>query len=474
MDKLSNSKSLEPGYTLVLFTEDNPNLLAQYSDLFRVYHCHDFAEWQKKRITPSAFIVDGKGPNYITSTLDQIRRDKEVFASLCYVSGPVTNLSNKLVDGQLPEPSLLQEKIHYFSDLEKSFKYHETDVTHVGRLIKYLWLRPDFILEPYHFWKESRFYSYPLLDALSYDELDSFEWLRSLANTKILELAVLTDRQRECANCRSSHLSFIDVCPNCHAIDIDMKSSLHCFTCGCVDTQEKFVHSGALVCPKCSTQLRHIGSDYDRPIENYICQGCHHLFAEPDVLVRCASCEKEMVPDDLISNKIYSWKLSDRGRMLAARGDEFDIASSFDQLDFISRELFVHDLDWLLVSSRRYPDITFSLFGIYFVNLPELVSQIGHTQVLQMLEAFAQRLRSMLRVPDLSTRSAENLVWLLLPFTNEEGLHGFQARIEANLNALQKDNELRLDVRFVGVSASQIHEREDAELLLARQRSELM
>ncbi len=460
--------------TLVLFTQDNPDFLAQYNDLFTICHCNDFADWEAKQVIPLAFIVDGKEPNYITSILGKIRRDQKAFASLCFVSGSVNTLDDFIGDGQLPQPSLLHEAITYAADLEKSFKYNEAIITPVGRLIKFLWLRPDFIILSYHLWKEPRFYRYPLLEALSNDELDSFEWLRSLANTKILEPSALIDRQRECVNCRSSHLSFIDVCPNCRAIDIETQSSLHCFTCGCVDIQEKFIQNGILICPKCNTQLRHIGSDYDRPIENHVCNVCHQSFVEADVLVRCATCDKEMAPDDLVSNVIHSWKLSDKGRIIAARGNESDIGSSFDQLDFISRELFVHDLDWLLRSSRRYPDMAFSIFGIYFANLPELASLTGHTRLLQILESFAQQLRSILRIPDLATRSAENLLWLLLPHTNEVGLRGFQARIETKLEAMQQDSDHKLDVRFIGVSSSHMSEREDAELVLARLRGELM
>ncbi len=186
-------------------------------------------------------------------------------------------------------------------------------------------------------------------------------------------------------------------------------------------------------------------------------------------------CEKEMQPSDLVSNKIYNWQLSDRGRILAIRGDFFDIASSFDQLDFISKELFLHDLNWALLTSQRYPDIRFSLFGIYFANLTELAELIGHTQILRMLEAFTQRLRSMLRTPDLSTRTNESMLWLLLPHTDEKGLNGLKDRISENLISIQQDNEQKLDCRFVGTTLSQIQSsQEDAELLIARLSSELM
>ncbi|NBQ68726.1 MAG: diguanylate cyclase [Nitrosomonadaceae bacterium] len=459
---------------LIFFSQEKTGLLDPYKDLFEIHHFSDFSDWEKNKIIPSAFIIAGNDKQYTASILGKIRRDEEVFASLCFAANPVAASDNLLLDGQLPQPPVLLEAVNQVENLLKSLKGNETYITHQGRLIKYLWLRPDFILQPHHEWQNPRFYRYPLLEALSQDRSDSFEWLRNLANNKIIEPLTLLDRQRECAYCRSAHLSFIDICPNCQSIDIKLQASLHCFTCGCVDVQDKFMHSGTLVCPKCHTHLRHIGSDYDRPIENYRCQSCSQSFIEGDVQVRCAMCEKEMKPGELILNEVHSWRLSDKGRTVAFRGEVFDLSSGFDQLDFISRELFLHDLDWQMVTSRRYPNVHFSLFGIYFANLPDLVELFNHARLLQMLEAFAQRLRSLLRTPDLSTRTSENMLWLLLPNTDEKGLHGFQKRIESSMNVLLEESEHKLDFRFIGIASQNIPEKESAPLLLARLAGELL
>jgi GGDEF domain-containing protein len=234
------------------------------------------------------------------------------------------------------------------------------------------------------------------------------------------------------------------------------------------------MHSGTIVCPKCHTHLRHIGSDYDRPIENYRCQSCSQSFVEGDVQVRCAMCEKETKPGDLVLNEVHSWRLSDKGRTIAFRGEVFDLSSGFDQLDFISRELFIHDLDWMMVTSQRYLNVHFSLFGIYFANLPDLAELFNHARLLQMLESFAQRLRSLLRTPDLSTRTSENMLWLLLPNTDEQGLHGFQKRIESSMKTLLEESEHKLDFRFIGISSRNISGKENAQLLLARLAGELL
>lgn len=460
--------------TLIFFSQEKTNLPDQYRDFFGIHIFHDYVAWKNEKIVPSAIIITGEDLNYTAFTLGQIRRDKNLFASLCFITESIPVFNSNLIDGQLPQPLQLKERIHHFLDLDSVYKNSETYTSDLGRLIKYLWLRPDFIIHPYHEWQHPRFYRYPLLEALSQDKLDSFEWLKSLTNAKLLKPVTLTDRQRECKYCHSSHLSFIDVCPNCQSIDIELQASLHCFSCGHVEVQEKFLHSGALICPKCSTQLRHIGSDYDRPIENHRCRSCDYSFVESNVMVRCAMCTKKMAPDDLFESKIKSWQLSEQGRIIAIRGEVFDIASSFDQLNFISKELFAHDLDWLLISSRRYPAITFSLFGIYFANLSELSDLFGYTKLLQILESFAQRLRVMLRTPDLSTRTAENMLWLLLPYTDAQGLSSFHKRIDNNMKILLEDSDKKLDCRFIGATSSQISNKENAGLLLARLQGELI
>ena len=128
----------------------------------------------------------------------------------------------------------------------------------------------------------------------------------------------------------------------------------------------------------------------------------------------------------------------------------------------------MHDLDWMIVLTRRYKNISFSLFGIYFANLNELVDEIGHTRVLQVFESFAQRLRNLLRTPDLSARTAENMLWLLLPNTDKQGLAGFHKRIESSMGQLLQESDQKLIFRFGSISSDQLSDKESAELLIAR------
>ena len=80
----------------------------------------------------------------------------------------------------------------------------------------------------------------------------------------------------------------------------------------------------------------------------------------------------------------------------------------------------------------------------------------------------------MLRTPDLSTRTAENMLWLLLPHTDAHGLSSFHKRIDNNMQILLEDSDKKLDCRFIGATSSQISNKENAELLLARLQGELI
>lgn len=428
-----NSEMIGPGYDLVFFSPIITDLMTQYMDSFRVYYFNNFSEWKKTKFHPSAFIILGRDLNYISSILSKLRRGNEAFESLCFVTGSVFPFDDNLIDGQLPQPSQLQGEISRFQDLSSAYKDSWRHESHFARLIKYLWLRSNFIIQPIHDRKAPRFYRYPLLEIIGQDKFDSFKWLKSLAASKLLEPVELVDRQRKCLHCSSSHLSFIYVCPNCNS------------------------------------ELQHIGGDNDRSIENHFCLSCNQSFSESYVTARCLICKKTMKTDD----RVHNWKLSNRGKIISIRGENLKNSFVFEQLNYITKELFIHNLGWSLASCRRYQNATFSLFGINFTNLAELINVSGHTKSFQLVESFAQRLRNIIRPPDLSTRTSVDMLWLLLPHTNELGLDGFQKRIVSDIQHLQEENENKLDCKFIGIVSTQIPQTESAELLLARLYGEL-
>jgi len=422
---------------------------------------------------PVACVFEANDHQWLHEQIGAVRRDPKLFWMPCFILGDADARDAPLLDGDLPPPPELKQAIDSVLTLSASFKHQEGELSRTDRLLKYLWLRPGFVIQPMHDWRHPRYYRYPILEALAGTEEDVFGWLQTLANSRTLEIEGLVDRQRECLFCHSAHLSFTDICPNCRAIAVEKVASLHCFTCGHVGEQDGFLSQGGLVCPKCGTRLRHIGSDYDRPLEHYRCRECRHFFVEGDVSARCAMCRKSMPPEDLIAHNIHSWRLSERGRVLAVRGDAGDVFSAFGELHFIANELFIHNLDWLIAQVQRYPDVQFAVLGLSFPNVPELVDVMGHGRTLSLVESFSARLRDLLRTPDLSTRTADNRIWLLLPHTDTHGLQGLLARIKKSALLTRQADGQELVCRFAEFVSTDLRELETAELLLARLRSEL-
>ena len=436
-----NPETIGPGYDLVFFSPKIIDLMDQYMSSFRVYYFDNFSEWERAKFIPSAFIILGNDLNYISLILSKLRRDNEAYKTLCFVTGPVSPIDNNLIDGQLPQPSQLQQEISRFQDLSNAYKNNGRYEPHLNRLIKYLWLRSNLIIQPIQDLKAPRSYRYPLLEVIGQDKFNSFEWLKNLIPSQLLEPVKLVDRRRECLHCSSYHMGFIKVCP------------------------------------KCNFEVQRTENDYDILTENYSCHLCNQIFSASYLAIRCSTCKKTMRADDLISTQVHNWKLSNRAMAIVVRGETFENPPSFNHLNSITKELFIHNLDWSLASCRRYQNATFSLFGIKFSNLEELINVSGYTKSLQMVESLAQKLRNIIRPPDLSTRTSEDMLWLLLPHTNEQGLDGFNKRIVSDIQLLQEEeeeeNESKLDCKFIGIVSTQMPKTESAELLLARLYSEL-
>jgi GGDEF domain-containing protein len=286
------------------------------------------------------------------------------------------------------------------------------------RLLGYLHARPDFVLTTDRHWRHQGVHTYPLAHMLADPNAPIDRWIANLEDRRYLERVELLDRLRLCPKCGGCHHNFVDACPHSRSIDIVQKPFLHCFTCGHVAPEEKFLSSGALVCPNCLARLRHIGADYDRPLENHVCNDCDQTFAEPLVIARCLSCGAENDPESLIPRQVYSYRLGERGVLAARTGSLEDIYALFDNLNYIRPQFFESLVDWLMAICRRHPEERFSLVGIRFRNMLELTDRIGKYRTAELVDEFALRLREAIRRTDLTTRTSRHTLWILLPKTD--------------------------------------------------------
>lgn len=141
---------------------------------------------------------------------------------------------------------------------------------------------------------------------------------RKRFQTKLVELDYMRSvrfihRVHLCPECQYSHILFIEVCPKCRSSDIRSQSVIHHFRCANVSPESTYQRDGKLVCPKCDQTLRHIGVDYDRPTDIYICGGCSHHFTLPDMDAVCTLCKESFKTSQLVPYDIYEYELTPEG-----------------------------------------------------------------------------------------------------------------------------------------------------------------
>lgn len=335
------------------------------------------------------------------------------------------------------------------------------------RLLCYFGMRPEATLAPLVDPRSDALYRYPLLEAYSEGE-EAQIWLSTLLRRGWLEQTEVVDRIRRCRRCHSGHLNYVDVCPECDAVDIVANESLHCFVCGHVGQRDTFTREGALVCPNCYTRLRHIGVDYDRPLETHACNQCMASFSEPKVIAGCLSCGHGQEPSNLNVVTVGRYKLTAQTRLLAATGGiTANWASSLGELRLLPPALFANILDWQMDVARRYQSHGFSLVGVNLGDLNTLVSRIGEGRALQLLDSLSDRLHELLRSSDLVGRTLDNQLWLLLPGTPAANLPVVIERLRSLEQLTDEDVGLTLSISSMS-APGELEKGEDARLLLAR------
>ncbi|WP_206081087.1 TackOD1 domain-containing metal-binding protein [Marinobacter orientalis] len=386
----------------------------------------------------------------------------------CRRSGdaPVVPLS----DGPPPDdPEHIWSAWRQWSERMKAFNRGNPPEQFEERVLAWLWARPNALLEPQRDSKFYQFYRYPLLSAMVVDEsVNQLVWLKLINEQGWLQPDELIDRIRLCSRCSSGRLNYVDVCPECNALDLVRQPSLHCFTCGHVASQESFLREGLLMCPNCLTRLRHIGSDYDRPLENYRCLSCQCFFVDADVEARCFDCDTRHSPDELKIREVRAFRLTENGRLRCRQGFAAGLQEAhFGRLNLIAMQAFNGLLDWQIQQSRRYGEMPkASLLLLKFSNLGET---LDNTHRLALLDNLIDRIQETVRDTDRCSRSREDLLWFLLPNTDRDGMITLWQRLSGLTHLFQENDEFRIEIELAGYTLpDDLLPQEDAQLLMAR------
>ena len=435
-----------------------------------VLKMQDYQEIDKKGLQPYCFIVGSNDAHKAQTLIKNLRANNRLGLIPLFSFTSFGDPTDKLLDGIVKNVKEADEKASAINEALKKIdtEYMEESNSDTYRLLALLYSRPAALLEPYRNWQNESYYNFPLIDVM-FGKTNEASLIEELSDRKLVEKSHLIDRLRLCPKCNGTHLNYIDVCPNCGAIDIVNQPFLHCFACGHVAPEETFLVQGTLMCPNCRERLRHIGSDYDRPLENYCCHECSHIFIEPGVSCHCMHCGNACDPDTLIPKPIHAYQLTEKGRISATTGSVEDIFSLFDNLNNVNPAVFESILNWLLSLCKRHDDEHFSLIVIRLVNVMELTDQLGRHKTKELIDEFAIRVRELIRSTDLTTRTNQNTLWLLLP-----KIKGARTVLDRILD-IQTEDDVGLQLVTTSYHAtSQSIEDETTKLLMARLQSEVL
>jgi len=478
-------------YRLILGGE----LIAASADLSGSYH--SVAVMLEELKEPAIILLDGLDPaedHLLSETFDviyQLRRSPIFYAAPIYFTRSMASL-NPFADGIgsrkediLPHASLILSRMQNIS-IEANAAYHDL------QLLTFLFCRGDgYSLSPLAITASPWIYEYPAAfligafadtaiqatlrfgsaaDEKSFKEKpgSSAEWLISLGMQGLFVTMELVDRIRLCPYCQTGNFNYIDSCPLCKSIDFTKKKMMHCFTCGHVAPEENFKNGMMLLCPRCNTALRHIGSDYDRPVESYLCNSCSERFIEPEVNADCLKCRNKISPEDLAVRQLYNYGITAKGKKAVQLGNINFEFSLFDDNRNVIPAYFYHVADWLLQMKVRYSDEDFSLLCIKIVGLETAESRLGVSQFKSVIDELATRIRELVRLTDITTSTGANTFWVLLPRTNQKGGELLASRVEklAEMVSLEKGAQIHIQVKCFSIPIEYAKRGPVAEMLL--------
>jgi len=425
---------------------------------------------------PSIILLDGLKPGDINGlketfhVLYHLRRPAAFYAAPVYFAKSMGNL-DAFADGI---GSTWQEIYPHAKEILAKIGSADAKKTADNpdlRLLAFLYCRGDsFALAPLALAASPWIYEYPVallvgdcFDAIAQQTFcfgaiadkfafkgtlkSSAEWLADLCAQGFLTANELVDRIRLCPYCQTGNLNYIDSCPICGSIDFAKKKMIHCFTCGHVAPDENFKNGMMYVCPRCNAALRHIGSDYDRPVESHLCNTCGQRFIDPDVKAECLHCRKKSAPQDLLIRQLYNYSLSAKGKRAVVTGNMDFAFSLFDANRNVIPAYFYQATDWFLQMKTRYSDEDFSLLCIKLEGLEIVENLVGITRLRKLIDEIAIRIRELVRVTDITTSTGANTFWLLLPRTNKEGGELLASRIAKLADLVSLENGEHITIR---------------------------
>ncbi|KTD61586.1 TackOD1 domain-containing metal-binding protein [Legionella spiritensis] len=416
-----------------------------------------------------AIIISRTKEHDYLKDLAELRAIKEYRYTPVFYEGTLREDWCELFDGAVNEDSVDNaERIH--QQLGMVTEANRCGDSKEIILLIYLFSRPDFKIKGRVNYHATHIFEYPLLTLLfpRESDFDGWRFLQDLVMPDLLTPGPLLDEIQTCSACDSGLLNIKNSCPSCHSINIKPQKFVHCYTCGKIGPVPEFLRQERLVCSRCNTRLRTLGVDYDKPMEDKLCNDCGHYFAEPEVNLVCLVCHRTSSSRDLTSRRLYEYTLSRRGEYLV-RGIEKGIYRNFSHFfRVIDYAAFMSIVAWQAKLAERYPSLYFSVMTLQITNADQLLNELGLVDTEKLLGKLFTNLRKVFRESDLSSRN-EGTMLFFLPMADEEGCTILVDRIKLFVNQLAANNSnkgLAVGLSYI-TSTEMINAQLEGELVIS-------
>jgi Zn finger protein HypA/HybF involved in hydrogenase expression len=313
---------------------------------------------------------------------------------------PIQNLTEKIVS----LPIYTQENL-------KNFKEY------VGyRVLKFLYTRGQQLIPVINL-SSDNFYTYPIIDVF-------FSQLEKSSISNIFNIVEYMEKENfvtgkfvdiihKCSKCSSSYLNFREVCPKCGSPNISKGNLIHHFICGFTSPESNFIQKEGLMCPKCNRVLKHIGIDYDKPSNIFICNSCGINFQEPNTDVFCFKCQSKFSIEQIQKKEVKSYELTPKAiEYITYLTPEVNLSLSQSNISQINEysnivpyNFFEHILFLELERKKRYnKEGTICFFQILNNFLPIKQSTKKDYEMQQQQDIdLSKKIKNLLRKSDIMT-----------------------------------------------------------------------
>jgi len=242
-------------------------------------------------------------------------------------------------------------------------------------------------------------YVYPIL-SVNFKRFEEYKVLEILeyAEKKDIFKSKHEDKVYLCIKCKNSFLNYRESCPKCSSTDLSTTELIHHFKCAYIGPESDFnkTNNTQLTCPKCSSNLKHIGIDYDKPSVVHSCNNCYHEFQDLSVKAKCMSCGHENDVEHLISKEIKHFYITKKGELSVVSGFEDNI-KEYDLIEgTVDEKVFTSICNLELERNKiNKNESSYALLSLQnsFELLNEISSDEKQLVVLQCIQFIKKELR---------------------------------------------------------------------------------